>query len=177
MWSSSALPLTWHPAARMRWLLQIVFVVSTAAVFHSVGAAPPKERAYTVKESVNPPHGWTKHSEPQPDLKIVLRFGLPQPNFGELERHLYEVSDPEHHRYGQHLSKEEVQALVSPHPESIEAVTEWLTTFGATEGSQIWSAANDWITLTLPIEMAEKMLDTVSVLCMCSWKMADESCP
>jgi tripeptidyl-peptidase-1 len=36
-------------------------------------------------------------------------------SFNELERELYEVSDPSHARYGQHLSPEEVNSLVAPH--------------------------------------------------------------
>jgi len=45
-------------------------------------------------------------------------------------KHLYEVSDPDHERYGAHLSKEEVEALVAPHQESVDLVDEWLQSHG-----------------------------------------------
>jgi tripeptidyl-peptidase-1 len=118
--------------------------------------------AYSVKEEVNSPRGWVKHSRPPPNQNIVLRIGLPQPNFHALEKHLYEVSDPDHERYGQHLSKTEVEALVAPHQESVELVNEWLGTFGINEDSLVRSPARDWVTLKVPVSLAEKMLDTVS---------------
>ncbi|KAF8969344.1 subtilisin-like protein [Flammula alnicola] len=129
-------------------------------VSSTVGAIPTKDCAYKVKEEISPPRGWVKHSQPAPDHKIVLKIALPQPNFSELERHLYEVSDPDHERYGQHLSKEEVEELVAPHPESLDSVNEWLSSFGFTDDDLVRSAAKDWVTLKVPVSLAEKMLDT-----------------
>ncbi|KAF8806308.1 subtilisin-like protein [Phlegmacium glaucopus] len=125
-----------------------------------VVAVPTGESVYSVKEEVNSPRGWIKHSRPAPNHNIVLRIGLPQPNFHILEKHLYEVSDPDHERYGQHLSKAEVEALVAPHDESVESVTKWLGTFGISEDSLVRSPARDWVTLKVPVTLAEKMLDT-----------------
>ncbi|KAF8204660.1 tripeptidyl peptidase A [Pholiota molesta] len=125
-----------------------------------VGAVPTKDCAYAVKESIEVPPGWVKHSQPAPNHKIVLKIALPQPNFSELERHLYEVSDPDHERYGQHLSKEEVEELVAPHPESLSTVNEWLSSFGFRDEDLIRSSARDWVTLKVPVSVAEKMLET-----------------
>ena len=127
----------------------------------SVAAVPRGGYTYSVKEEINSPKGWLKHSQPTPDHNIVLRIGLPQPNFHVLEKHLYEVSDPYHERYGQHLSKSEVEDLVAPHQESVELVNEWLSTFGINEDSLVRSPARDWVTLNVPVSLAEKMLDTV----------------
>ncbi|KIM46464.1 hypothetical protein M413DRAFT_8304 [Hebeloma cylindrosporum] len=91
---------------------------------------------------------------------IALRIGLPQPNFNQLEKHLYEVSDPDHERYGQHLSKAEVEHLVAPHQESIDSVNEWLFSFGLAEDDLVKSPARDWVTVKVPVSLAEKMLDT-----------------
>jgi tripeptidyl-peptidase-1 len=89
-----------------------------------------------------------------------LKIGLPQPNFDVLEKHLYEVSDPSHSRYGQYLSKAEVEALVAPHPESLDLVNDWLASHGIGEEDMIRSPAQDWVTVTVPVRLAEKMLDT-----------------
>lgn len=124
-------------------------------------AAPPKECAYKVKEEIYPPRGWAKHSRPHPDHLISLRIGLPQHNFPLLEKHLYEVSDPDHPRYGEHLSKEEVEALTAPHPESLNALDKWLAGFDLNEEDLTRSPAKDWITIKIPVSLAEKMLDTV----------------
>ena len=122
----------------------------------------PVSRKYCVKEEVGSPRGWVKHGLPRPDHNIVLQIGLPQPDFHVLEKNLYEVSDPDHERYGQHLSKSEVEALVAPHPESLNLVNEWLGTFGIDVDSLVRSPARDWVTLEVPVSLAEKMLDTVS---------------
>jgi tripeptidyl-peptidase-1 len=146
----------------MRPLFSVVLLGFGFLGISPVAAAPGRDCAYSLKEEVSAPRGWEKHSRPNPDHNIVLRIGLPQPNFHVLEKNLYEVSDPSHERYGQHLSKEEVEALVAPHPESIELVNEWLSTFGVNEDSLVRSPAKDWVTLKVPVSLAEKMLDTVS---------------
>lgn len=56
-----------------------------------VNAAPGKDCAHRLKESVPPPRGWTKQRPAPADHVIELRIGLPQPNFSVLEQHLYEV--------------------------------------------------------------------------------------
>ena len=53
---------------------------------------------------------------------IWLRIALPQARFFELERQLYEISDPKSARYGQHLLKEQVTEFVRPDRCSVEAV-------------------------------------------------------
>lgn len=124
-------------------------------------AALPNDCAYKIKQKINTPRGWVKHCTPPPDHSISLRIGLPQQNFHALEKHLYDVSNPDHNSYGQHLSKEEVEALVAPHKDSLDAVDEWLSGFGFKEKDLIRSPAKDWIKITVPVSTAEKLLDTV----------------
>ena len=141
--------------------LPILFVALLAS---SVLAAPNPlgGRAFRVKESVLPPHGWTKRTHAPEDHIIELRIALPQLNFPALEKHLYEVSDPYHARYGQHLSKEEVEALVAPRPESIASVDNWLLSHGINVNDVIRTPAKDWVTVRVPVAVAETMLSTVS---------------
>ena len=131
-----------------------------ASVISSASAADPC--AHRIKESIPYPKGWVKQLPAPADHIINLRIGLPQPNFKVLETHLYEISDPDHPRYGAHLSKEQVEALVAPHDESITAVDKWLASHGFNESTISRSPAKDWATIRVPIGLAEKMLDTVS---------------
>ncbi|KAF8239071.1 subtilisin-like protein [Tricholoma matsutake] len=139
------------------------------AIPSNVRAIPWKPYAHKVKETIIPPIGWVKYSVPPPDHTIVLRIGLPQPNFHVLEKHLYEVSDPDHERYGAHLSKDEVEALVAPHQESVDLVNEWLQSYGIGENDVVRSPAKDWVTLKIPVILVEKMLDTKYYV----WKHSD----
>jgi tripeptidyl-peptidase-1 len=63
-------------------------------------------------------------------------------------------------RYGQHLTKEEVEAFHAPHPDSAEVVDSWLQSHGIDPASTSKSAAGDWITLRISVAQAEKMLNT-----------------
>ncbi|GLB34136.1 putative tripeptidyl peptidase [Lyophyllum shimeji] len=136
----------------------LLCLVALASFTESLAAG--QRCPHKLKESVNPPRGWAKHSIPPAEHNIVLRIALPQPNFGVLEKHLYEVSDPYHPRYGAHLSKEEVDGLVAPHQESIDAVDEWLMSYDIKETDFVRSPAKDWVTLTLPVRLVEEMLNT-----------------
>ncbi|KAI0638560.1 tripeptidyl peptidase A [Trametes polyzona] len=125
-----------------------------------VTALPSKDCAHKVKESISPPRGWTKSAPAPADHVIELRIALPQPRFSELEKHLYEVSDPFHDRYGQHLSKEEVESYVTPEAESVHLVNEWLASHGIYEDNLSRSPAKDWVLVKVPVSLAEEMLKT-----------------
>lgn len=126
-------------------------------------ALPSPDFEHKVKEQLSgPPRGWTITGPAPSDHFIQLRIALPQPNFHVLEEHLYAVSDPSHERYGQHLSKEEVEELVAPHPDSVDAVTGWLASHGFDSESTSRSPAGDWLTIRVSVSKAEEMLNTAS---------------
>ncbi|KAI0728903.1 peptidase S8/S53 domain-containing protein [Fomitopsis betulina] len=124
-----------------------------------LAAAAPAERTHKVKETVRVPRGFTALRPAPPGHIIEFRIGLPQPNFATLEEHLYAVSDPASARYGEHLSKKEVEALVAPHPTSIQLVEEWLASHGLSGGLS-WSPSKDWAIIKTTVALAEEMLDT-----------------
>ncbi|KAG2068077.1 subtilisin-like protein [Suillus decipiens] len=137
-------------------LIGLPFVAALASA-----AVPFKGCQHKMKESIyGPPRGWSRHT-PAPKHHILeLKIALPQHKFAELEQHLWEVSDPNHPRYGAFLSKEETDALTAPHPDTSNIVNEWLASYGLAEESLIRSSANDWVTIRVPVGLAEEMLDT-----------------
>ncbi|KAH9939929.1 Pro-kumamolisin, activation domain-containing protein [Amylocystis lapponica] len=137
-----------------------VVLVLGFTVHPALASSDSQQSQHKLKESILPPSGWTNVGPAHPEHGVELRIALPQPNFDELESHLYAVSDPFHERYGAHLSKTEVEALVAPRPESIDAVNQWLATHGILEDDLSRSPAQDWVTVTVPVMLAEKMLDT-----------------
>src|ERR1700760_3782134 len=68
------------------------------------------------------------------------------------------VSDPSNARYGQYLTKDEVEELIKPTVETFSAVHDWLLT----NGIEIYqtSTAKDWIYLNVSISTAEMLLNT-----------------
>jgi tripeptidyl-peptidase-1 len=68
------------------------------------------------------------------------------------------VSDPDHHRYGKHMSYEEVNELVKPSEGALDSIHEWLSDNGIDKLT--YSPAKDWIHASIPVELAELLLDT-----------------
>ncbi|PIL34082.1 hypothetical protein GSI_03793 [Ganoderma sinense ZZ0214-1] len=106
------------------------------------------------------PRGWELHGPAPTDYTFDMRIALRQDRFDDLVTALYEVSDPTHERYGQHLSKEEVAALVAPHRDSVDLVESWLAAHNLDLASSERSHAGDWITIRVSVAQAEKMLGT-----------------
>ncbi|KAF8912455.1 peptidase S8/S53 domain-containing protein [Mucidula mucida] len=107
------------------------------------------------------PRGWVYQAAPSPDHVLDMRIGLKKHREGELISALYEVSSPQHERYGKHLSKEDVDALVAPHPDSVEAVESWLTFHGVDpKDAAFRSSSGNWVTISLTVAQAERMLGT-----------------
>ncbi|RDW57074.1 hypothetical protein BP6252_13889 [Coleophoma cylindrospora] len=133
--------------------------LSLAAAVQAVGASPISSRTpYAVKETHIIPRGWSEVAEAPKGQTIHLNIGVKQGQFAELERHLYEVSDPDHSRYGQHLSAEDVHDLVRPSSTALDLVHEWLADNGIQDLS--YSATKDWISVSIPVDTAERLLDT-----------------
>lgn len=135
-------------------------LLACALAAQAVLAAPYARSTYAIKDTHNPPAAWWKGDRADPDQLIRLNIGLTQSRFDELERNLYEVSDPSHVRYGKHLSADDVNELIKPKDEALEAVHEWLDDAGVKIEELAYSPAKDWIKLTLPIRDVERLLDT-----------------
>ncbi|CAK1359777.1 unnamed protein product [Cercospora beticola] len=137
--------------------------ISAAALYGltAVLAAPLQDRSdYAVHNSHFVPPGWQKIGKPSPDHSVSLRIGLKQSAFEQLEKELYEVSDPEHERYGQHLSMSDIHSFTAPHEEALSAVEQWLESHGITADNLHYSPPKDWITIALPVSKVESLLDT-----------------
>ena len=123
------------------------------------------------------PRGW-EYKAPAPSNYVFnLRIGLKQNKINDLIDNLMEISDPtnpRYHcsllfsslstnkpRYSQHLTKEEAQSFVAPHPDSVEAINSWLEFHHIDPLSSVHrSGSGDWVTLPIPVDLAEKMLGT-----------------
>ncbi|KAJ7044783.1 tripeptidyl peptidase A [Mycena alexandri] len=123
-------------------------------------AFAPQDKTLLVKESVATPHSWTRLGRAPSDHSIRLRIAILQQDFSGLEKALYEISDPDHHRYGAHMSKEEVEKFIAPNSTSLAFVDGWLVSYGLQERDLVRSPAKDWVSVTLPIHVAERMLGT-----------------
>ncbi|KAK7467531.1 hypothetical protein VKT23_004584 [Stygiomarasmius scandens] len=142
----------------MLWSSTFAFVPLLGLAVASPVFDTPYSDFQTKHSWVEIPKGWEYHSTPPADTLISLRLGLKQARFDELLSHLYQVSDPTHSRYGQHLSKADVDALVKPSDETTNAVYDWLSHHGIDDSAV--TSSREWVTVTLPLHLAETLLDT-----------------
>ncbi|PCH35756.1 subtilisin-like protein [Wolfiporia cocos MD-104 SS10] len=106
------------------------------------------------RESI--PTGYTLTGPASSDAMIDLRIALVQNDTAGLIDALYDVSTPSSSDYGKHLSKEEVEASVTPKAESVSAVHSWLNENGV--NATTISPAGDWLSVQLPVGKANEML-------------------
>lgn len=134
-------------------------IVSFAAILLTSGVSALSS-PYHLKEFHPVPRGWKEISPAPASHTLELQIALKQHRFSELETALYEVSDPAHARYGQHLSATDVHELVRPADETLELVESWLAEYGVDPLDLDWSPAQDWVSVTLPVNVVESLLDT-----------------
>lgn len=131
--------------------------LASASVIARSGSNPLN---YAVKETHFVPRGWSSVGNPHPDQVLDIKIGIKNKRFAELERHLYEVSDPAHHKYRQHFSKDEVDSLLKPDESVSDLVSQWLQAHGIESSECSYSSAKDWVSVSLPVSKVEKLLET-----------------
>ncbi|OCH85123.1 family S53 protease [Obba rivulosa] len=117
----------------------------------------PVTRSLQVHEARAVPPQFQLSGPASPDTILNLRLALVQSDPVGLQNTLLEVSDPSSASYGQWLSKEDVEKLVSPSAESVDAVTTWLQENGLTASNL--SPAGDWLSISVPASKANELLN------------------
>ncbi|KAE9991424.1 hypothetical protein EG327_011727 [Venturia inaequalis] len=140
-------------------LSQFLTSIHAIGAVYSCYASPVASRSsYAVAEHHPVPKGWTKVGPAPKSALINLQIGLRQGNEGVIEQHLLQVSDPNHVRYGQHLSPDQVHSIITPSDETLDSVASWLLDNGITSFS--YSPAKDWISTPLTVGKVERLLQT-----------------
>eukprot|EP01098_Paradermamoeba_levis_P012911 TRINITY_DN575_c0_g2_i1.p1 TRINITY_DN575_c0_g2~~TRINITY_DN575_c0_g2_i1.p1 ORF type:complete len:436 (+),score=154.63 TRINITY_DN575_c0_g2_i1:139-1446(+) len=109
------------------------------------------------------PHGWKvqpahllNNKGPHQDELITFRVLLKKQNLDLLEKTFWDVSTPTSPKYGQFLSKDQVDNLIAPPVESKERVASWLKKYSITK----FRNEADFFEVTCPVFVAEKMFRT-----------------
>jgi tripeptidyl-peptidase-1 len=118
-----------------------------------VAVANSNPIAFRAEPSV--PQGWNKLAEAAKDVSHTLKFSLYERNLDQLGVVALEVSNPNHEKYGQHLTHEEIEAMTAPAAEDIATVTAWLANF-----TDSVSVSKELITVKCTIAVAEQILST-----------------
>ncbi|WEW55299.1 vesicle formation at the endoplasmic reticulum [Emydomyces testavorans] len=133
-------------------LLSLPFVVNAAP-------ASTISNAFQVVEHLNGiPATWQQGGAPSPETVLRLRLAVQHDKIEKFEQRVLDIATPGHKLYGQHMKRDEVQAFLQPPAHASGAVLEWLRAGGVSERSL--QLDSDWVHFTLPVEKAEKLLNT-----------------
>ena len=81
------------------------------------------------------PRNWklVRNVQVNQDQVLSMTLALKRRNMDKLDKIFWEVSDPRHANYGEHLNHEQVREIVSPGPAALKTVTAWLHENGITK--------------------------------------------
>ncbi|MCJ1352626.1 MAG: hypothetical protein MMC33_002610 [Icmadophila ericetorum] len=138
----------------MKLVLAVGLVASSVSCLNTSGL----HDRYVVKDSHSIPDGWINRGPAPGDHPITLHVGLREGMGLELEQFVNQVSDPDSPRYGQYLSKKQLDVFVRPTNETLRLTEAWLSIYGFKELE--YSSGKDRITLRTNISVAEILLNT-----------------
>ncbi|RPD78397.1 subtilisin-like protein [Lentinus tigrinus ALCF2SS1-7] len=124
----------------------------------SLGRPTAHDTLHVHERRTEVPNGFKYVGKADPTAILDLRVALVQSNPSGLEAALYDVSNPDSANYRKHLSKAEVDAMVVPKPESVQAVKTWLSKNNIS--AETASPSGDWLSIQVPVAQANHLLDT-----------------
>ena len=113
--------MAWQCTVLLAMVQCAAYVAGAGISLHSAG----ESRAY-LEAYQDAPYEWELLHKADPHTAIELTFAVRQQNLDTLHRKLLAVSDADSSSYGQHLSLQEVNELVSPAESSLSALKDWI---------------------------------------------------
>ena len=131
--------------------LLAVFTIALAAPALSSDLAPLEKLAEI-------PQGWERGRNVGAAQMLRFRIAIKQENAFRFEQHLLAISDPDHPKYGHHMKRDELKAMLRPSEDASSAVKDWLQSQGVPR-THIQDEG-DWINIFVSTTEAERILDT-----------------
>eukprot|EP01112_Ceratiomyxa_fruticulosa_P013379 TRINITY_DN3762_c0_g1_i5.p1 TRINITY_DN3762_c0_g1~~TRINITY_DN3762_c0_g1_i5.p1 ORF type:complete len:699 (-),score=146.51 TRINITY_DN3762_c0_g1_i5:100-2196(-) len=104
------------------------------------------------------PRTYSQLGKAETTHSINFKVLLNQRNLDVLDQTFWDVSNPKHERYGQFLTRSEVDRMVAADPQSVQRVVNWLFSEGLTANDiQIFA---DFIAVRTKVSIAERIFET-----------------
>ena len=104
------------------------------------------------------PQGWHQGSSPPADQRLRFRIALRQEKAFEFEQHVLAISSPDDPKYGQHMTREDLKAMLRPNVDASISILNWLRAEGISSADI--DDQGDWINFYIPASEANRILDT-----------------
>ncbi|KAI4277016.1 MAG: hypothetical protein L6R35_006171 [Caloplaca aegaea] len=134
-------------------------LVVFSAIFAASVAAPTSTTDLEPLESLRAiPQGWHQGRSPPAAQRLRFRIALRQENAYHFEQHVLAISTPDNPKYGEHMSRDDLKAMLKPSSEASDAILGWLHTEGVS--SSDIEDAGDWINFYVSATEAERIMHT-----------------
>ena len=104
------------------------------------------------------PEGWSEDRPPSPSTSMKFRMAIRHDKTAEIEQKAVDISTPGNRLYGQFMKREEIDDLLRPSDNALNAILSWMKSEHV-PNDKIERHGN-WLTWTIPVSQAEKMLHT-----------------
>ena len=118
----------------------------------------PKILAGAFEKLHKVPDNWMLVGTPDPNCLIRFRIALNSPNLAQFEQNVLEISTPSTSRYGQHMKRDEVKALLRPTELATKSVLSWLEAAGIPK-SQV-EDDGELVSFVTSVVQAEELFST-----------------
>lgn len=145
----------------MRSFIFLSGLLSVVAAINGVHAAVTAVQAtkFEVVESLSHvPQGWHQIAGRPGPAQLQFRIAVKQEHAFAFENHVVAISTPGHPKYGQHMSRDQLKAMLRPPPAATNAILRWLSDYGIPKKDI--QEKGDWIAFRTTIGRAQLMLHT-----------------
>ncbi len=106
-------------------------VLVTAATITAAYAVPAPASELLILEHLRiVPQEWYQGIAVPATKRLRFRIAIKQESAYIFEQHLLAISDPDHAKYGQHMKRDELKAMLRPSDEASRAILGWLSSQG-----------------------------------------------
>ncbi|GJJ11874.1 hypothetical protein Clacol_006112 [Clathrus columnatus] len=126
-------------------------------IFSLIYSSPLQEELIVHRQIQEIPDQFIHTGKANPNTPLTFRIKLASHNLTGLEKRLYETSDPTNQQYGIHLTKEQVDDHVRPHPNVTTAFNRWMSQHGITP-TAITKAGHE-LTIQVSVAQANKIFN------------------
>ena len=134
-------------------------LLASLSILSPIVAAPTSPSDLARLESLRGiPQGWHFDGSPPVNQRLRFRVAMRQENAFDFEQHVLAISTPDHPKYGQHMSRDELKTMLRPSESASAAVLQWLHAEGVPSADI--EDTGDWINFYVTMDEANRILDT-----------------
>jgi len=135
----------------------ILSVLGLVAVSFALG---PNRVAWTTRTQTPANSGWSILQRAPANEDVTFTITLPRKNLDILEQFWWDVSNPDHEKYGKFMTREQVIELIAPEASIPKRVMKWIYSNAENQKDVKIDNQRDALKVTCPVKLAEALFET-----------------